>query len=162
MRAEGKTITGFGLGWAPSLDGEDFPYQISSREAYDLSKDIPLMIGTTKNEFAGFAAAPLNDSSLEKITATIRQQRGDKTDAFIAAVKKAYPNDSKPSDLIAVDAMFRAGAITQANQKSAVAGGAPVYMYLFTWQSPVMNGKYKAIHCMELPFVFNNIQRCEE
>lgn len=32
MRAEGKTITGFGLGWAPSLDGEDFPYQISSRE----------------------------------------------------------------------------------------------------------------------------------
>ena len=162
MRAEGKTVTGFGLGWAPSLDGEDFPYQISSREAYELSKDIPLMIGTTKNEFAGFAAAGLNDSSLEKITATIRQQRGDKTDAFIAAVKKAYPNDSKPSDLIAVDAMFRPGAISQANQKSSLAGGAPVYMYLFTWQSPVMNGKYKAIHCMELAFVFDNIQRCEE
>jgi para-nitrobenzyl esterase len=25
-----------------------------------------------------------------------------------------------------------------------------------------MNGKYKAIHCMELAFVFDNIQRCEE
>jgi para-nitrobenzyl esterase len=35
-------------------------------------------------------------------------------------------------------------------------------MYLFTWQSPVADGKYKAIHCVELPFCFNNIARCEE
>jgi para-nitrobenzyl esterase len=27
---------------------------------------------------------------------------------------------------------------------------------------PVMDGKYKAVHCMELAFVFNNINRCEE
>ena len=32
-------------------------------------------------------------------------------------------------------------------------------MYLFDWQSPVMDGKYKAIHCSELAFCFNNIQR---
>ncbi|MFW1545163.1 carboxylesterase family protein, partial [Vibrio parahaemolyticus] len=57
--------------------------------------------------------------------------------------------------------MFRPGAVAQANQKSAL-NAAPVYMYLFTWQSPVMDGKYKAVHCMELPFVFNNIARCEE
>lgn len=25
-----------------------------------------------------------------------------------------------------------------------------------------MDGKYKAVHCMELPFVFSNIARCEE
>jgi para-nitrobenzyl esterase len=60
-----------------------------------------------------------------------------------------------------VDAMFRPGAVSQAKQKSAL-NAAPVYMYLFTWQSPVMDGKYKAVHCMELPFVFNNISRCEE
>jgi para-nitrobenzyl esterase len=24
-----------------------------------------------------------------------------------------------------------------------------------------MGGKYKAVHCMELPFVFNNVARCE-
>jgi len=35
-------------------------------------------------------------------------------------------------------------------------------MYLFTWQSPIMNGDYKAIHCMEIPFAMNNIARCEE
>jgi para-nitrobenzyl esterase len=32
-------------------------------------------------------------------------------------------------------------------------------MYLFTWQSPVMGGKYKAIHCVDVPFVFNTIDR---
>jgi len=35
-------------------------------------------------------------------------------------------------------------------------------MYLFSWQSPVMDGIYKAMHCMELPFVFDNIDKCEE
>jgi len=60
-----------------------------------------------------------------------------------------------------VDALFRPGAVSQANDKSAL-NAAPVYMYLFTWQSPVADGKYKAVHCMELPFVFNNIPRCEE
>jgi para-nitrobenzyl esterase len=25
-----------------------------------------------------------------------------------------------------------------------------------------MDGDFKALHCMELPFVFNNISRCEE
>ena len=90
-----------------------------------------------------------------------KKQQGDKADAYIAAVKKAYPNDTKPTDLMDVDVMFRPGAVSQAKQKAAL-NAAPVYMYLFTWQSPVMDGKYKAVHCMEIPFVFNNIARCEQ
>jgi len=58
-----------------------------------------------------------------------------------------------------VDVMFRPGAVDQANMKSSIKNGAPVYMYLFTWQSPVWDGKYKSLHCMELPFVFDNIER---
>ncbi len=162
MKAAGHPPTGFGLGWGPSLDGEDLPYQVSSKEAFDLSKDVPLMIGTVKNEFGGFATLGMADASLDKVMDYIKNQRKDKADAYVAAVKKAYPNDTKPVDLINVDVMFRPGAVSQANQKSQVAGGAPVYVYLFTWQSPVMDGKYKAVHCMELPFVFNNIAHCEE
>ena len=104
----------------------------------------------------------LNNASLDQVTEMVRKQYGDRADAYIAAVKKAYPEDTKPSDQLSVDASFRPGAVAQANEKSSLKGGAPVYMYLFTWQSPVMDGKYKAVHCMELPFVFNNIHRCEE
>lgn len=161
MKAEGKTIPGFGLSWGPSVDGEDLPYQVSSKEAYELSKDVPLLIGTVKNEFMPSLFSGMSNAPMEKVTEYIKKQRGDKADAFLAAVKKAYPDDAKPTDLMDVDATFRPGAVAQANQKSAL-HAAPVYMYLFTWQSPVMDGKYKAMHCMELPFVFNNIARCEE
>jgi len=163
MKAQGKTVPGFGfgLGWGPSLDGEDLPYQPFSKEAFDLSKDVPLLIGTVKNEFMASLFTGMSNATLEQVMATIKKQQGDKADAYIAAVKKAYPNDTKPTDLMDVDAMFRPGAVSQAKQKSAL-NAAPVFMYLFTWQSPVMDGKYKAVHCMELPFVFNNIARCEE
>ena len=162
MKAEGKSLPTFGLNWGPSVDGEDLPYQLFSKEAFELSKDIPLLVGTVKNEFMPSLFAGLSTAPLDTITEHIKKQQGDKADAYIAAVKKAYPNDTRPSDLIDVDVTFRPGAVHQANEKSSLTGGAPVYMYLFTWQSPVLDGKYKAIHCMELAFAFNNIHRCEE
>ena len=163
MKAEGKTVPGFGfgLGWGPSLDGDDLPYQPFSNEAFELSKNVPLLIGTVKNEFMTSLFTGMSNATTDQVMANIKKQQGDKTDAYIAAVKKAYPDDTKPTDLMDVDVMFRPGAVSQAKQKAAL-NAAPVYMYLFTWQSPVMDGKYKAVHCMELPFVFNNISRCEE
>jgi para-nitrobenzyl esterase len=162
MKAEGKPVIGFGLNWGPSRDGETLPYQLFSKEAFELSKNIPLLVGTTKNEFAPFSNMALGGSTAEQINEAIKKKYAEKSDAYIAAVKKAYPLDTKPLDLLDVDATFRPGAIIQANEKSALVGGAPVYMYLFTWQSPTADGKYKALHCMELPFMFSNIARCEE
>ncbi len=157
----GKGAAGLGGGWSPSLDGEDLPYQPFSKEAMELSKDVPLLIGTVKNEFMTSLFTNMSNATEEQINTFIKNRYKDKADAYIKAVKKAYPNDTKPSDLIDVDAMFRPGSVEQANLKSTL-NAAPVYMYLFTWQSPVMDGKFKAFHCMELPFVFNNIDRCEE
>ena len=161
MKAEGKPVIGFGLGWGPSRDGEDLPYQLFSKEAFDLSKDVPLLLGTTKNEFAPFANMRFLGASEETILAHIKEQWKDKSDAYLNAVRKAYPGDTAAKDLLDVDTMFRPGAVEQANEKVALQGGAPVYMYLFTWQSPVFDGKYKALHCMELPFVFDNIERAK-
>jgi len=161
MKAEGKPIMGFGLNWGPSRDGEDLPYPLFAPEVFELSKDIPLLIGTTKNEFTPFANGQFFKASEADIMAHIKETYKDKADAYLAAVKKAYPNDTRPSDLLDVDTRFRPGAVVQANEKSSLQGGAPVYMYLFTWQSPVFDGKYKSLHCMELPFVFDNIERAK-
>ena len=162
LKAEGKTLSAFGLNWGPSIDGAVLPYQLFSDQAIQLSKDIPLLIGTVKNEFMASLGSGMTHASMDEVVAVIKKQRGDKADAYLAAVKEAFPHPAMPSDLMDVDVLFRPGSVFEANTKSAVTGGAPVYMYLFTWQSPVMNGKYKALHCMELPFVFNNIARCEE
>jgi para-nitrobenzyl esterase len=162
LKAAGKTLPPLlGLSWGPSLDGEDIPYEMFSTEALNLSKDVPLLIGTVKNEFMPSLFTGMSNASLDSVNNFIKTRYGAKADAYIAAVKAAYPNDTKPTDLMDVDAMFRPGAVYEANAKSAL-NAAPVYVYLFTWQSPVMDGKYKAVHCMELPFVFDNIARCEE
>lgn len=157
--AAGKPSIGFGLNWGPSVDGEDLPYQVSSDEADALSKNVPLLIGTVKNEFAPFANMRFLNATEDQIMAHIKETYKDKAADYVKAVKKAYPHDTKPKDLLDVDTMFRPGAVAQANIKSAINGGAAVYMYLLTWQSPVFDGKYKAIHCIDLPFIFDNIER---
>ncbi len=162
LKAEGKPVGGFGLSWGPSVDGDLLPYQMFANEAIELSKNVPLLIGTVKNEFMASLFAGMSNPTEEQVKDFIKKQYGDKAEAYLQAVKKAYPNDTKPSDLMDVDTRFRPGAVFQAKTKASVAGGAPVYMYMFNWQSPVLDGKYKAIHCVEIPFVFNNIARCEE
>ena len=160
LRSEGKPVPGFGLGWGPVVDTVFLPYQPSEAAALDLAKNVPLLVGTTKNEFTPFIPGS-RGISMDKAKENLQKKYGDKTDTYLAAVKQAYPETSKPSDYIDIDFIFRGGAIRQANQKAA-AGSAPVYMYLFAWQSPVLDGVFKAMHCMELPFVFDNIDKCEE
>ncbi|HRH50901.1 MAG TPA: carboxylesterase family protein [Panacibacter sp.] len=160
LKAEGKPVAGFGLGWGPILDGNVLPYQPQDAAATALSKDIPLLVGSTKNEFAPFAPGT-RDITMDQAKENLKKKYGDKADAFIAAVNKAYPNTVKPSDYTDIDLNFRPLSITQANLKVA-SGTAPVYMYLFTWQSPVNDGIYKAMHCMDLAFQFDNIKLCEQ
>ncbi|TWR25889.1 carboxylesterase/lipase family protein [Mucilaginibacter pallidiroseus] len=158
LKKDGQPVN---VGWNAVLDGEMFPYQPSDAKAMELGKNIPLLVGTTKNEFAAFAPTP-KDLTMDKAKATLSKRYGANTDAYITAVKEAYPNTNKPSEYLDIEFGFRSLAIKQADQKSGLAGAAPVYMYLFTWQSPVNDGMYKAMHCMDIAFQFDNIKRCEE
>ncbi|MBB6129466.1 carboxylesterase/lipase family protein [Mucilaginibacter lappiensis] len=164
LKAEGKPVGGFGLMWEPSIDGSFLPYNMTDPAAIELSKNVPLLVGSTKNEFMASLINPtIAGFTMDEAKAYLQKKYGDKTDTYIAEVKKAYPNTVKPADYIDIDlTTFRPGTVRQANAKSAVVGGAPVYMYQFAWQSPVMDGMYKSVHCMDIAFQFNNIGRCEE
>ncbi|HTI08080.1 MAG TPA: carboxylesterase family protein [Puia sp.] len=153
-------VTVFGLDWEPIRDGDYLPYQPGEAAAIELSKDIPLLVGSCKNEYNPFNPAT-RELSIEGVRAQLQKKYGEKTAAYMAAVKKAYPETVKPSDYIDIDLIFRPLVIGEADQK-ALSGTAPVFVYLFAWQSPVMDGIFKAYHNMDLPFVFNNIGRCEE
>ena len=52
----------------------------------------------------------------------------------------------------------RQNAITEAERKAAQKA-AQAYLYLFTWQTPMLNERPRAFHCAELPFVFDNTDR---
>jgi len=155
-----EEVFNFGLEWEPVHDGSFLPYQPGEPSAMKLSENIPLLVGSCKNEYMPFIPGS-NGISMDSATVKLQKKYGDKTTAYLAAVKKAYPATVEPSDYIDIDLLFRPLVIKQADQSSST-GAAPVYVYLFAWQSPVLDGTYKAFHCMDLPFVFNNISRCEE
>lgn len=160
LRATGTDTGVFGYNWGPSVDGEVLPHDILDEESLELSKNIPLMIGTVKNEFFSTLWRGIPNDDQAKVDQFISQQYKDKADAYKKAVKKAYPHLENPGDLIDVDLLFRPGAVNQANIKSSLKDGADVYMYFFEWSSPVFGGKYKSMHCFELPFVFDNVAEC--
>ena len=118
-----------------------------------------MIIGSTLCEFNADPSRPsAKEMSNEQIEKMLREQYGDNTDDYIAAFAKAYP-EYKPADLIETDFRFRPRAVEQGRLKSSQNGGAPVYMYLFTWESPVMDGRMRSTHCMDIPFVFANTDR---
>jgi para-nitrobenzyl esterase len=153
---------GIRLGWAPVLDGEFLPYQVGEAQGDELSREIPLMIGTTRTEFASSSRTPFFHASREEVIEHLRETYQERTDDFVAAFDKAYPVTKMPSDMMDIDFMFRPASMDFANIKSSVEGAAPAYMYLFTWDSPILDGMLKSGHCMEIAFVFNNIHRNPE
>jgi para-nitrobenzyl esterase len=146
------------VNWGPVVDGAFLTSKPFDGAASPLSADVPLLIGSTLNEFqllnpqlAGRRAWTKADFG-----AFLQKTRGDKAAALLAAYQTAYP-DLKPGDAVVVDPMFRAGALRAARLKAAQP--APVYNYLFAWQSPVLDGFWGAGHSMEIAFVFDNVER---
>jgi para-nitrobenzyl esterase len=43
----------------------------------------------------------------------------------------------------------------QLAERKLMGGSAPVFMYLFCYQTPVVEGRLKACHALEVPFVFD-------
>lgn len=155
-RALKEGWNGFIFGWAPVVDGDVLPQHPSASGSQALNKHVPLIIGTTLNEFCASAYVPaLRNLSEEAAMKQVRQLYGSIADEYVSAFHAAYPEYKAPNDLVDIDLRFRSMAVEQARLRNAQ-HGAPVYLYLFTWQSPAMNGIWRAVHCMEIPFVFNN------
>jgi len=153
------TLSTRGLRLAPVLDGKTLPEGPFDPTAPAMSAEIPLLIGTTEFEVNFFPNTKLDPIDDAELHAAVKQAtRTDDADAdkLIATYRKGRPkaSDIDLSQIIASDG-FRSGVITEAERKSQQS--APVYMYYFTWKSPVHDGKLKAFHTLEIPFVLDNV-----
>lgn len=153
--------SGMGINWGPTVDGKILPNHAFDPTAPAVSASVPMLIGTVLNEFTSAIGRP----ELEALTAAEMKSRvtaryGAKADHIIEAFERAHPNE-KPFDLMSLifAAPVRQNAVTQAERKAAL-GAAPAFLYWFTWKTPVLDGRPRAFHCAELPFVFNNPDRC--
>ena len=156
--ADRDGVASFIFGWAPTVDGAVLPSQPFDPQAPAISAEIPMIIGTTRHEFSMTTyVQALRNAGREEVIGILKGRYGEGTERFLELFAKAYPG-SKPADMLDADFVFRPGAIEQALRKS-LQGAAPVYMYMFNWESPVLDGILRSTHCMEIPFVFNNADR---
>ena len=154
------------LALAPVVDGRSLPTDPFDPVAPLLSAQVPLLIGTVETEVAFFPGQMLDPMDAGQLHTRIKRILMHASDADVDRLIDAYragrPHDSN-TDLyliIASDATFRAGVVTEAERK-AEQHGAPVYQYYFTWRSPVRGGKLRSFHTIEIPFVFDNVDAAQ-
>jgi para-nitrobenzyl esterase len=148
--------------FAPVVDSKNLPRDPWDPTAPEVSADVPVIIGSVNTEGTFFMPpdnpqfAPLYSLDDAGLKAQMTQRFGDQAEKLIELYRKEVP-DANPSKLFFMAAAFPGDAIKQAERKFTQ-GKAPVYMYLFTWETPVEGGRRHSPHTIELPFVFDNPQ----
>jgi para-nitrobenzyl esterase len=148
--------------FGPVVDGDVLPAQPFDPVASDVCADVPLIIGDMKNETANFLAVVdrVWDRSLTE--AEMRQRieaiAGPDTGRVVELYGQLYPELNPAERLIAAttDGNFRIRSVVLAQRRVALKRG-PVWMYSFEWETPVLGGKLKAPHAMDVPFAFNTL-----
>jgi len=148
-------------GWGPTVDGKILPQHPFDPGAPAIADGVPMLIGTTLNEFVSGINNPQVDALTEsELLGRVREMYGERAGKIVEAYRRSNPT-AKPFDLFSfISAVTtRHNAVAQSDLKAA-RKAAPVYQYLFTWQTPVLDGRPKAFHCAELAFCFDNVDRC--
>ena len=149
------------FGWGPVVDGLILPEFPFDSAAPACSAEVPLMIGTVLNEcMPAFFSRELESLTLEGLHARLAPACGVRTAELVAAYRRAYPA-VKPVELMSIiySTYVRRTATTWAELKAAQ-HAAPAYVYWFTWHTPVLEGRPRSFHCLDLPFIFHNTDRC--
>jgi para-nitrobenzyl esterase len=147
--------------WRPVLDERTLSEEPFYPDAAPWSADIPLLIGTVKDECRLHldAADPAWAwFSWDDLPARLGPLLNRDPAETIAFYRKRFPSVS-PSELLFRSFTFwnwRYAAVWQA-ERALDRGGAPVYLYRVDWESPVDDGAWRAPHGIDLPLVFGTL-----
>jgi para-nitrobenzyl esterase len=147
--------------YGPVIDGDLIPAPIFVSDAPAYCADVPMMIGTTADEATTItvldpAWPTMSTATLDsKVAAVFGQAMGARV---IDVYREAAPQDD-PAHLwssILSDMIFTTAAIHNSEVKAAQ-NRAPVFMYKLAWGTPVIGGKLRAGHGLDMPLFFDNI-----
>jgi len=145
------------LRFSPVVDGKIYPAHPFDPVAAPTAADVPLIVGCNKDENATFVAADPRRRRLteEELYKRLEPALGNKTDHMIGIYRKNRP-DATPWDLLISITSERARRSSiLLGERKAAGGPAPVYQYLFNYESDFLGGLFKAGHGVEIPFVFD-------
>jgi para-nitrobenzyl esterase len=146
------------LGFNPVIDGTFFPGGPFAPEAPAASTEVPLMIGSNKDEqslFLGHLPWVIG-ATFDNLPDALKPYLGERSSEIVAGYRAAQP--ALPADqlglIIVGDLGVRMMSLQMAERKLAQKA-ADAFVYLFTWQTPVLGGRLRSCHTLEIPFVFN-------
>jgi len=153
------------MAFGPVVDGHIIPAHPYDPVAPAMSAKIPMIIGSNKDETVMFVqrGSPevfaIDEAGLRTRLKTVL---GDRSETIIDVYKRSRPTASATDLYIAITTgqWFWHNAILMAERKAAL-HSAPVYMYLFAYESevpahPSTSYPTKAAHAMEMAFKFNH------
>ncbi len=144
--------------WQPMVDGELILGHPLEKKAFQISDTIPLLLGTTQHEWnPATGDARMASMGWQGVEDYLKPRYGNNTAGLVAQYVKSNPN-ARPIEVLSLILSPRTSVVKQANAKYS-SGSAPVYMYWFGWCPPLFEGAPLAYHGIELPFVFDNIDR---
>ncbi|WP_284037203.1 carboxylesterase/lipase family protein [Neobacillus sp. 114] len=141
----------------PVIDGVSLPKHPQLAIAEGSAKDIPVLIGTNKDEFNIFSVfdPEWKDADEAKVKAIF-----EKTFGPLVPLIANFNPEPLSQDLF--NKLLTIHIFTYPAQKLAELQGnqgAPVWMYRFDWETPVFDGALKATHALEIPFVWNTLDK---
>jgi para-nitrobenzyl esterase len=152
--------------YGPVADGSDLPQQPCDPAPATFSDDIPLLIGDTKDEATRFLAdedavwnRTLTEAQLrERLSAIAGGEAGRLFDLYRTRDPSANPAELLIAALTHAQFSIRSALFAE---RKAARGKAPVYLYSLAWETPAFEGRLKAPHALDLPFVFDNTEVAE-
>jgi para-nitrobenzyl esterase len=144
------------LGFAPVVDGNAIPRHPFDPTAPEITADVPLIVGTTLDDAAMGGRFDIDDAGI-KARLEKSKRNGAHADRILNLYRKHYPDASSflLQARMLTDRGGRRSATTMAERKAAL-GKAPAYLYVFTWPSPALGGKFGAVHGVDVGLAFNN------
>jgi len=149
------------LNFAPTLDGQTLLADPMHPGFAANDPQVPLIIGSTLNEFV----TGINDPAAFEMDEAALQRRVERfapgrAEAVIGAFRANAQNE-KPFALWSriATAPIREAVINQARRRFE-SKCSPTWLFWFTWQTPVLEGRPMAFHCLDIPFWFGNTQTC--
>jgi para-nitrobenzyl esterase len=159
--ARGSGGSAIQLPWQPVVDGVELPAPPLDAVRQGLSAHVPVLVGTTADEWNLFAIAsgPVADEGalVRRLERAAAGRPGfPEPDEVIATYRAGRP-EATPNELfnaVCTDLVFRMPAVRLLEAQSAhQPDGA--FQYLFSWRSRAFGGALGSCHALEIPFVFN-------
>jgi para-nitrobenzyl esterase len=171
LEAQGRTLERLRreigeVAFQPSVDGALLPEQPLEAVRAGAAAGIPLLIGTTRDEWKFYGLGDPKAAQLDEEGLLRRFRRGlpgvDASGTSLAErvvetyrAARAGREGVAPTDLwfaIQTDRWFRHAAMRLAELHAA--HEPATWAYLFTWDSPGLDGRLGACHALDIPFVF--------